>query len=74
LWDFLSMEWMPIDSAPKDGTPVLGWSLDFGYRDTVWGSKRPGWGPDWLWEEPMDGYTATWEPTHWMPLPKPPVA
>jgi hypothetical protein len=65
------MNWQPIETAPKDGTPILG------YRDgqmttVVW--KRWGeWAGEWCLVAP--GYYAEaddWEPTDWTPLPDPP--
>ena len=71
--------WQPIETAPKDGALVLlfedisGGSISTGY----WGylgihsivDKKEGWC--------ADGYVGDYQtfdkPTHWMPLPKPPV-
>ena len=59
------MEWQPIETAPKDGTPILGFAdgkqaivewLEY-WKLCVWGSFAD------------DG---KWWPTHWMPLPPPP--
>ena len=69
-------EWQPIETAPKDGTPILGfmpdaaiqWQimpiemLDFGDDD----------GPEWFQADRDDGRALDVEPTHWMPLPHPP--
>lgn len=62
-------EWRPISEAPKDGTPILGWRK---------GWERPGvvayFGSYWCWDLadakiiPSDS-----EPTHFKPLPAPPV-
>lgn len=60
------MEWMPIESAPKDGTSVLvvqqGW-----IEIRNWYSLGNGLGDNcgWMGEGKM-------EPTHWLPLPEPP--
>jgi hypothetical protein len=62
------MSWKTIDSAPKDGTRVLGYgpsSTGDYYIQTVY-----YWKDDWpiRW---MHGYS---RPTHWQPLPEPPKA
>jgi hypothetical protein len=54
-------EWQKIETAPKDGGPILGWD---GEDVEVMHLGRHGW-------TMCDGeYAAT--PTHWMPLPEPP--
>jgi hypothetical protein len=60
-------EWQPIESAPRDGTYVLGFGLHEQrgtYIDVIhyWSDR---WTVVW-----MHGYG---EPTHWMPLPDPPA-
>lgn len=62
-----SPQWEPIDSAPKDGTPVL---LD--HQD--WHSRvlRGGWDAhEKAWRTHGFGCPAT-QPSHWMPLPAAP--
>lgn len=68
------MEWKTIDSAPRDGTwLLLYWPHWFhtpvtGYYDTRgWGGGNVGWYSDRMTH--ADGV----EPTHWMPLPPPPL-
>ena len=62
------MEWLPIESAPRGSeNEFLGW--DGHMIDKTWegwddGSKPQYVRSDWV----------SWEPTHWMPLPKPPPA
>lgn len=64
--------WRPIDSAPKDGTPILCFTPDqseFGFIDTskieiLW------WASD-EWQNDCDD--VFFQPTHWMPLPNPPT-
>ena len=66
--DFLHESWMPIDSAPKDGTTVLVWSggdmhLAFYVADqNVWMQKD--------YELLLVGCKGP--PSHWMPLPASP--
>jgi hypothetical protein len=63
------MEWMPIETAPKDGTTVLT------YRPTTpphfegmhWVDG------DWYWSYDGDGPDhCSVQPTHWMPILPPP--
>jgi hypothetical protein len=58
-------DWQPIDTAPKDGTRMLLYPGDA--FDVETGSFRDG-----CTTRPHndDGYPL--EPSHWMPLPKPP--
>lgn len=79
-------EWRTIDSAPKDGKLILvyGQPVDFtitateGTVTVMWGRSAvhaAGW-DDIDCEFNLDG--GTWlgpfiKPTHWMPLPDPPV-
>ncbi len=60
-------QWLPISTAPKDGTSVL---LFWPY----WSPKIPGVGKHglfgWQAEFSLDGDSEP--PTHWLPLPPPP--
>ena len=56
--------WRPIVSAPKDGTPILGYAD--GVQTTVY-----WWQPGGYWSLCECGSHADdseWSPTHWMPL------
>jgi hypothetical protein len=91
------MEWRPIETAPKDGAPVLLWlnpPLDtnciVGYAIPGTLSVVVGWASD-TWRgytewncgfcedgtADTEGYSCALMiavyPTHWMPLPPPPV-
>ena len=72
-------EWLPIESAPKDGTKVLGFApnklvIDPNFRVvTMWWRKWQDRGGDhWCWQSTESGSHID-EPTHWMPLPAPPT-
>lgn len=64
--------WLPIETAPKDGTVVDLWcvhpqhpacmSRDMLFEREKWRSDR--WG---------DELNPGWEATHWHPMPAPPV-
>lgn len=65
----VAREWQPIETAPKDGTPILGWwGLDRYFRGAVvrWVDPSRGWELSWSGERLVD------PPTHWQPLPPPP--
>jgi hypothetical protein len=72
---------MPIETAPQDGTKILGWNEEFGARETQmnfygegslgFAAWKSGKGPKesgWNWSEPKSNWGHTWTPTHWMPL------
>jgi len=61
--------WMPIETAPKDGTKILLWP---GYL--MGGDPMSGW-----WARLAGKWVSAGEPfevapTHWRPLPAPPAA
>ncbi len=72
-------QWMPIETAPKDGTRVLlatanevtsGWWMPFGYefgRNADPGGWTDGGVADWGMQHSSELF-----PSHWMPLPEPP--
>jgi uncharacterized protein DUF551 len=78
-------EWQPIETAPKDGTWILGWMPydsgggEAGFAYVMAYSKfgneaaRVRYGGEGYWHEA--GGEADWMlgPTHWMPLPKAPA-
>lgn len=61
-------EWKPIETAPKDGSPVLAF---FGPRhiEGVFWDDAPG---VWCFYSDGDITFPYKQPTHWMPLPEPP--
>lgn len=74
--------WLPIETAPRDGTPVLTYSADAA-ADLRQGSVGNPGTPilvmayivgEWeLVDEIGDWHIPQYDPTHWMPLPAPPV-
>ena len=58
--------WLPIESAPKDGSEILVGSLDGSITVAHKGAHDKEFCSD-------GGYIASWA-THWMPLPAAPVA
>jgi hypothetical protein len=61
--------WQPIETAPKDGSPILAYQPDGGCVVISWVEYFDGggvWTVDWV-----DGAEPP-TPTHWMPLPEPP--
>jgi hypothetical protein len=81
-----TMEWQPIETAPKDGTEILAYEkCDYLYsNDEIEPFERikiVRWNEVMQWDNPEDEYD--WmtgssfdeqiNPTHWMPLPKPPT-
>jgi len=64
--------WLPIESAPRDGTHILGF---WGFRE----DRTPEIDRTLFelgeWRDPDGDEGCAWaEPTHWMPLPPPPRA
>lgn len=62
------MDWQPIETAPKDGTKILVWPRSRQMREPAIA----------YWHQPANSdYPGFWaiggNPTHWMPLPAPPV-
>ena len=65
--------WEPIESAPRDGRQILTWRGDSyvvhvqggsWYQTSFWSTHR----------QCFVGWPKESEPTHWMPLPDPPIA
>ncbi len=81
--DLCQPQWQPIETAPKDGTPV--WlhrpdRIGRGSRRTISKFDRDEFAknPRPFWKSYYGGLGVLHDrdnpPTHWMPLPKPPVA
>lgn len=63
------MNWQPIESAPKDGTKILLLLKDSDVPHSGYYKIRYSWRIAW------DDYDLSDNdgPTHWMPLPEPPI-
>ena len=59
-------KWQPMELAPKDGTEIL--AVVKGEAVIVWWREE---GQEWCWQN--NTLSVLQEPTHWMPLPKPPL-
>lgn len=62
-------EWQPIETAPRDGTPILVGCVGRGVLIATWYERMK------CFSEAITG-TDLWgakTPTHWMPLPPPPA-
>ena len=63
--------WQDISTAPKDGTAVDIWYKGVRYADCHWSSLPYAGDISWGWTCQQLGRIA--KPTHWMPLPTPPL-
>lgn len=57
--------WLPIESAPKDGTRILALWSDECAASAIWHNHDQG--GNWYTDI---GFSKLIEPTHWMPLPE----
>lgn len=74
------MKWMPIETAPKDGTLIMVYKYVKPWRvmgtaywcvvGTFGNTEISGWISRGITDPP--GNLGLGEPTHWMPLPEPP--
>jgi hypothetical protein len=69
------MKWQGIESAPKDGTEILGYEANGGICIYHWDDQRYHKKPKPYWKRWFygAGYDRGQQPTHWMPLPEPPT-
>lgn len=70
----LEPKWMPIESAPKDGSTFLAWidgKSDFFHWQSELGNRPVGWRDSFIYVYPEGDKNG---PTHWMPLPAQPNA
>lgn len=65
--------WQPIETAPKDETNIVFFDPQDGVHVGWW--SRSIWVHPGAWViEVNRSDTSVFEPTHWMPLPRPPLA
>jgi hypothetical protein len=62
-------DWQPIETAPKDGTEILGHTQTCGALVLYWNTTTADYE---YWSDGMSMHQRA--PTHWMPLPAPPAA
>lgn len=69
------MKWEPIESAPKDGSPILACAALGHYVPITayWSSYHPNATGEKCWRTSLICGNKLHELTHWMPLPQPPV-
>lgn len=77
-------EWQPIETAPKDGRSILvfGWPSNLEVNGNVLVSYKRAAIYSASWDEIDEAFClsgGSWlgpfvKPTHWMPLPEPPVS
>jgi hypothetical protein len=66
----MMMNWKPIETAPKNGTVILGCQGngdDYQVFEMVWGD----WNGGIEWRDPR--YDGAYTPTYWQPRPEPPT-
>lgn len=62
------MKWQTIDSAPRDGTRILG--FENGQVSVINWDRIVD---CWALSDDIDGWRRPMDATHWMPLPPPPI-
>lgn len=67
-----AVEWLPIETAPKDGTPVDIWRPSWG-GERCTNMRRTDLGSGNIFYEPIsDGPSCVRDATHWAPIPPAP--
>ena len=65
-------EWQPIETAPRDGMPILGARLDCNDQYVMYWMEEDETAPKYRWAIIDGGVMHKDALTHWMPLPDPP--
>lgn len=65
------MNWMPIETAPKDGTPIIALRLcpEPHVEGMYWADLHGVGGGMWFWTYDGDAPTKN-PPTYWIPIPE----
>jgi hypothetical protein len=64
-------EWLPIETAPRDGTEIIGWGKHLGYAVVRYDVHQSN--PEFPWLTSDQQYSAAYV-THWRHLPERPGA
>jgi len=64
------MTWQDISTAPRDGSLMLLSDANWPHAAHRGGAPVKVGG---FWHDKWNIFGASWEPTHWMPLPEPPL-
>lgn len=65
------MDWQPLETAPKDGTPILIWrGASLSHNKMITPIVVARWQRHYF--QPVGTSTSAYGATHWMPLPEPP--
>jgi hypothetical protein len=67
-WERERDKWLPIETAPKDGTPILCCWEDQPFDATIMACEGDMFG--WLTEEMDFICKPNMQPSHWMPIPR----
>jgi hypothetical protein len=67
--EMFAPKWLPIETAPKDGTAIDLWWKGCRYVECYWSEYTAG-GGNWFSESYYGGTII--DPLYWMPLPQPP--
>ena len=67
--------WQPIETAPKDWSPVIVYDADSHEVGPAYFSRADGGQDAWMWADLSldDENCVVGNPTYWMPLPSPPT-
>ena len=72
----INQGWQPIESAPKDGTRILVWLKPLSQHEKINTDAQHSWVDKAHWTKFNGGGWVHYQlgtPTHWMPLPNPPI-